>query len=43
MSTLTDEMRREALEMRRLQPVFPKPERGLEPLTYRLQGDCSTS
>jgi len=23
--------------------VLPKPERGLEPLTYRLQGDCSTS
>jgi hypothetical protein len=26
------------------EPGFPtKPERGLEPLTYRLQGDCSTS
>jgi len=25
------------------QALPPKPERGLEPLTYRLQGDCSTS
>jgi len=23
--------------------AFREPERGLEPLTYRLQGDCSTS